>query len=205
MEENDVRYEVIDKEASISTICANEDKIYVFTTSGTKYYEIDTKKWLINRINIQLPYGFVQDSGESTNPQVFVGSFCYDRYIWLIPYLYSNMVLRLNIKTGKTECVLQYKIQALYSYKIDGDIVWLCAEKGVIKVNLRTCKSSFCKFVLDSNNENEYINNCKKTDYFLGERSIGLYKFITYLVNSNDCVSGENRYEEKQKNLYWNI
>ena len=38
---------------------------------------------------------------------------------------------KIKYKNWKTECVLQYKIQALYSYKIDGDIVWLVCRKKV--------------------------------------------------------------------------
>jgi len=205
MEKNTIRFQLIEKGANISTIGSYKNKIYVFTTTGTSYYEINTTTWEMKKISIDLPVDFTQDFDGSDTPQVFRGSFYYHGFIWLIPDMYSNMIMRLNLKNNHVECVLKHEMGVIFSHKIAEDTVWLCTQKGTVKIDLKTCAYGFCGFTLNPIDENKYINNYKEGNDFLEESDIGLHSYLNYILNSKDCDLNGSGYEKEQTNIYWNI
>lgn len=202
------RFEIrrLEKDVKIATLCGFESTMYAVGANGIDVCVIDNTEWKITAAyKVPAWKGLLQDIGSNEWQFVFVGSFYYNGYIWLIPFALSNMIVRIKAGTIETECVYLHEMFVVWNYRICGDELWMFTDTGVKKVNLDTGVSIPLKYCLSDNCIAEYISAEMEKESVVNEKGINLRHYLKWLLTVSDKQITEDRFhnEKKQKDIYW--
>lgn len=185
---------------SMSTACVYGENLYVFGTNGRDMCEMSLTGGEKTIYNLNLPEGFYQDCGQIKYPFVFVGTFYYEGYIWLIPAADANMILKMSVKTKRISCVIEFSKHYILNYMIWKDELWLYTRSGLLRINMKT-------------------GEWKEQDIYLSEKDYMAYwssksiNSISYNEETDidlQCfcqksIRKEKNHEKEQENIHGNI
>lgn len=206
MEKCDWIIKEIKSEIEIVTLCANDDKLYAVNIDGTEICEIDWETWDFTIIKLSIPDGFRQEMGDNSITAVYNRSFFYKKYIYLIPFAFSNMIVRLDVMKKKAVCFCKFDLCSIYNYTLWQDELILCTNLGAKRINLITGLNIDLDCFAEGDMIDRHMLSKINTNKIMNEGEIKLKYFVMYLLN-NQKENEDERCDEKkkQKNIYWNI
>ena len=183
---------------SMSTACVYGEDLYIFGTNGRDMCEMSLMGGEKTVYNLNLPEGFYQDCGQIQYPFVFVGTFYYGGYIWLIPAAETNMILKMNVKSKNISCVIEFSKHYILNYKIWKDELWLYTRGGLLRINMKTAEWKEQEIFLEQKDYVAYRSSQRNSNCYNEEMDIDLRIFCQKRQRK------EKNYEKEQKNIHGN-
>lgn len=178
----------LQEDIKMATVCGCGDEMYIVAMHGKEVYVLNLSKWTIqNTINIAEPCGLVRNAdgywygyGLKYN-----GSIYYKGKLWLMPYAASNMIVRADLSDGSTECACQYDmLRDIFNYSKNGSVLWICTDRGTIKIDMDTLESAFMDYFHKRHNDMAYWKHKLNYGIVIDEKWLAMEDYIKLVVGN---------------------